>query len=159
MKKLLIVTVLTVCLTLNAKIIRAGCITYGSTPYAGECNAMEYEYAQDYYYAMYDGNTYLRAWGLVTEDGPNGNNNVTLIANDPSSAPGPWPSYTQGTWTVVVSNMSYPSDLQSGGDEVVTNQYDPYRTSGQITLTAISTFASSGWGYRNLCRGGVLASW
>ncbi len=156
MKKLLIVTALTVCLTLNSKIIRAGCIAYGT--YAGECNALEYEYAQDFYYGTYDGSIYLRAWGTVAPDGPYGDNNVTLIADYPSSSgTGPWPSYTSGQWTVVITYMDFYSDLQSGGDEVVTNQYDYSRLAGPITLTAISTF-TPGVGM-NICRGGILASW
>jgi hypothetical protein len=149
MKKILIVTVLTVCLTLNTKIIRAGCISYGI---AGECTVTENEYAQDSYYGMYDGTIFLRAWGTVAPDGPYGNNNVTLVADYPSSSnTGPWPSYTSGQWTVVITYTD------SGGDEAATNQYDYNRLAGPITLTAISTF-SMGVGM-NICRGGIFASW
>lgn len=162
MKKTIILTALTVCLTLNAKTILANCITHASNVFingGGECNVLENGFESDTWYASSSNYLYLRAWGIITEGGPYSNNNVTLTAQYPSTNPSPWPTYITGYWSVVITNMDFPSDLQSGGDEVVTNQYDYYRTPGDITLTASSSYTASGYDARRLCRGGILATW
>ena len=154
MKKLLILTVLTVCLTLNAKTTLAGCGTISS---GIECTVEENEYAEDTWYQEGSSYTHLKAWATITADGAYAYNNVTVMAYYWATGGSPWPSYMTGYWAVLISNNDSSTNLQTNGGYVETNQYDNSRVSWYITLQASSTYTPTASG--NLCRGGISMDW
>lgn len=161
MKKLLILTVLTVFLLFMAQVSRAGCSIY-ATPYIGsiQCDVIEGEYASDTYTTNFSSGLYLSVWATVSYDGPNEANNVTFSAYWATSSPtGLWPSNTPGQWTVIIGYTQSWAHLISMGDQAGYSVNDPYRQSGDVTVSALSTFDDTPWMSNDVSRGGIQAAW
>jgi|GEM_PF-2642263 len=161
MKKLLFLNVLTVLLLFTAQVSRAGCNT-SATSYSGyiQCDVLEGEYASDTYALSSPAGLYISVWATVGYDGPYGNNNVTLSATwSTSSSTGQWPSNTPGQWTFIIGYTQYWAHMLSMGDPASYSINDPYIQSGNLTVTAVSTFDDTPGLTNDVCRGGILASW